>query len=652
MEDDTLDSFATVNIRDDSGNSIFPPQRWPIVGGRVKIISLLSPGANNLTITREHSSGSITQTVKLNYIPLLQTPPLHLAIMVAKDSPLLIDCPPAKQGAFSLAHSSLDAAVAKFRMTAYMWQALTAEDMRMKGLGRRSFRLEEEWGADTTSSSFVTARHDAALHDSGAMRSTAKIHIVRSERTVAELRSMDYAQQNKSARNRDKLFDFFKEALAAHGSPFETSGYPIVAGLILDSHYSVEKNIILAHAALGCHDGTGLSLGIMGSHLTYSWPRFLEEVSDCLLDDRNPGETVGNDNGECGSFWEACAIGQGAFLHEVGHAFGAPHTTGIMARGYSQDWPRNFVVRTAYCTSRSTEGIVVIDGETRNQARWDLHDALSFRSLPHFWSPGDPKMSKETRSAAPTIKVEGAESEKFRIEISCAAGIAQITFNDTEEPSPSIAAPINTVTYTLESLRSRFHQNEPLKLSVLGMNGKSRTIKDAWRFFGGRTFVLIPGTKILLHKQSVMSKQLEETDGETEEHFWEWATLLTRKRKDGSIEHATKVDIRTGCILDGAYVHFPDGTQINCGPRVSPSGGDHYFGGHAAEAHDIPKGQDIVKVEVSREDDILRGIRMTLRNGVTWGALSGMSDQPETLTLGEFLPPWTISVSERIRLTM
>ena len=77
------------------------------------------------------------------YEPLLQTPPLHLAIMVAKDSPLLVDCPPAKFGAFSTAHSSLDAAVAKFRTTALMWQAQTAEDMRMKSLGRRSFRLEE-----------------------------------------------------------------------------------------------------------------------------------------------------------------------------------------------------------------------------------------------------------------------------------------------------------------------------------------------------------------------------------------------------------------------------------------------------------------------------------------------------------------------------
>ena len=35
-------------------------------------------------------------------------------------------------------------------MTAYVWQAMTAEDMRAKGLSRRAFKLEE-WNNDTIS---------------------------------------------------------------------------------------------------------------------------------------------------------------------------------------------------------------------------------------------------------------------------------------------------------------------------------------------------------------------------------------------------------------------------------------------------------------------------------------------------------------------
>jgi hypothetical protein len=117
--------------------------------------------------------------------------------MIAKDSPLLIDCPPQKRGGISSSHSDLDAAINKFRMTAYMWQALTAEDMRVKGLGCRSFRFEEEWTTETLSREFRQGSYDAS---GSHMRSTAKIHLIRTEKTVAELRDAQVAQQNQQAR--------------------------------------------------------------------------------------------------------------------------------------------------------------------------------------------------------------------------------------------------------------------------------------------------------------------------------------------------------------------------------------------------------------------------------------------------------------------
>ena len=89
---------------------------------------------------------------------------------MANDSPLLIDCPPAKGMGISSAHADLDAAVAKLRMTAYMWQAMTAEDLRAKGLGRRSFRMEEEWSVDTVSRDFVNSKHDDSLASEDAVR--------------------------------------------------------------------------------------------------------------------------------------------------------------------------------------------------------------------------------------------------------------------------------------------------------------------------------------------------------------------------------------------------------------------------------------------------------------------------------------------------
>lgn len=601
---------------------------------------MLSPGINKLSIRRtiNNVAEDATSELTLNYVPLLQTPALHLAIMVSKDSPLLIDCPPVKYGPFSSAHSSLDAAIAKLRMSAYMWQALTAEDMRMKGLGRRSFRLEEEWTADTTSSSFLSSLHGAALEESGAMRSTAKVHIIRSDKTTAEIRDEDVAQQNESGRNRDKLFDYFLAALGKHGAPFEASFQPIVAGMILDSHYSMDKKLILGHAALGCHNPQGISLGMMGSHLAYSWPRFLEEVSSSLLDTRLPGQTVGNDNNECDSLWEACSIGQGAFLHEVGHAFGAPHTTGIMARGYSRCWPRNFVVQTAYSQHYKEQGIVVVDGETENQARWDLKDALSFKMLSHFWLPGDVKFSASARSSAPIVSVVNIDTDDAGIEIACAASVASIEFNGDAEPSPTVAEPRNKVFYSLKTLESRFSREDDLKFAVVGMNGKSKTIGNLWKIFD-LTTVRIPGSSIVLSKRSVMTKDLEASEGveSADDRLWTWATLLTKKKKGGSIVHASSIDVRTGCILDGAYVHFPDGKRINCGPRVcSYSGRKHEFGGHASEDVPVLKGQEIVKIEVAREDHVLSGMRIHFSNGKSGGALSGYGDgnEEETLSLG------------------
>jgi hypothetical protein len=186
-----------------------------------------------------------------------------------------------------------------------MWQAMTAEDLKSKGVGRRSFRLDEEWAADTVSRDFTNSRHSDSLAGDNAMRATAKVHVIRSSRTTKEIRDANIAQQNPSARRKDDLFDYFLDALNEAEGPFKSSAHPVVAGLVLDSHYNAREKLIVGHAALGMHNNAGVSLGMFGSHLTYSWPRFLEEVTSCLTDTRAPGDKVGNDNGEC----EVCDSG-------------------------------------------------------------------------------------------------------------------------------------------------------------------------------------------------------------------------------------------------------------------------------------------------------------------------------------------------------
>lgn len=423
------------------------PLTWPVVRGKWKALVRLECGKNDLSFDLHHAGGvSSSISLSLVYQPLLQTPPLLLTILVAKDSPLLIDCPPSKYGAVSSAHGSLDAAVVKFRTTALMWQALTAEDMREKGFGRRTFRLEEEWSTDTLS------LHGSRGADGGKaqMRTLPKVHIVRTDKTVAELRDPDRAQQNRRASKDQSLHQIYTQALKQHGAPFDSSCRPVVAGLILDSHFSIDQDLIVGHAALGCHNANGISLGMFGSHLTYSWPRFLDEATACLTDATPPGDCVGNDNNECDTMARACSVGQGAFLHEVGHAFGADHTSGIMARGYSKDWVHNFQATNP-----------------QHDAKWDLQDALRFMLKPHFRIPGDEPVTPAFAHAEVRIDVSAEEDEDTTLMVYSDAGLANVVVDGSKTYDLRSQSSGRCTEFSITDLEG-YDRSIPLRISALG----------------------------------------------------------------------------------------------------------------------------------------------------------------------------------------
>ncbi|KAF2822430.1 hypothetical protein CC86DRAFT_329982 [Ophiobolus disseminans] len=635
MSTSTDEAFISIKTKGINGSEHFPEQTWPAFGGHFKALVILSPGLNQLEITHEiDPSASFSITIAVNYIPLLQNPPLHLVIMVAKDSPCIIDCPPHKAGGLSSAHADLDAAIAKLRMTAYMWQAMTGEDLRLKGLGRRSFRLDEEWTADTVSREFLNARMDGQLDSNGAMRSTARINVIHSSKSVQEIRDANVAQQNTSAESQDALFDYFQEALEDAGGPFVSHARPIVAGLILDSHYDAPQRMILGHAALGCHNAEGVSLGMFGSHLTYSWPRFLEEVTACLTDIRHPGTTVGNDNGECGTLWEACTIGQGAHLHEVGHAFGLPHRLGIMERGYAQDWPKHFLSKTAYCSQLKTVGKTV-DMNTPNNARWNLADALAFRVFPHFRLPSDTPLSNQNRKLRPRIEVEFADTDEGCdpvLRLSAPVGIARVTFNEEKmEAEPTAVHPMLALHYTESSLQKRFDMSAPLPLNILGFNGQETTITNVWSLFSNKSFFRIPDSTIRLNKRSVQSYTL---DARPDEDTYDWVQLLQEKGSDGILHRATSIDLRVGIHLDGGVVKYADGHKSHWGP-MRHEGRTHRFGGHASEKIELPEGVEISRLEIKKEGQRynLEGVRMHLANGTVRGELNAEPESPDVQVL-------------------
>ncbi|CAK3980803.1 Hypothetical predicted protein [Lecanosticta acicola] len=542
--DDSGDDYISVQCTDAFRNTA--SQNWPVVDSNWKALVLLESGPNDLQF-EFHRAGGVSASATLNviYQPLLQNPPLHLAVLVAKDSPLLIDCPPSKYGAVTSAHSNLDAVIAKFRTAALMWQALTAEDMRKKTLGRRSFRLEEEWSVDTLS---LNGSRGTVPGQATPMKSVPKIHIIRTDHTVAELRDPN--------------------------------------------------------------------------HLTYSWPRFFGEITNSLSDETIPGDAVGNDNNECNSLARACYIGQGAFLHKVGHAFGADHTTGIMARGYSKFWAHNFLPHA--------------EGDDHD-AKWDLQDALRFRCKSHFRLPGDEKIGAEFTHTKLRIEVlpDDNKQDITALRVTSSAGLARVTINSKpyDLMSRGRYTQFNTTDFAC------YNRTKPLEVSALAMNGKTKLVKDAWKLFASRAWIDIPGSTTKLRKRSIKAACME-GDSFDEENYVRWTVLLRKRGAKGTLIRTSAIDLRVGCTFDRVYVYYPDGSRQNCGPAVRSDGSPHTFGGHAAQKLDIPKKARITKVELGERGGWggLDRIRMTLSDGQTWGHVNANDDDNGKI---EILEPGT-----------
>jgi Putative peptidase family len=144
-----------------------------LVDSHFKALVHLLPGPNIIKFTfipPDHiTSTRFSTKLTLHYLPLLQDPPVHLAIVLARDS----------SGVFTTEgtgeQSPLAESIKRLRMAAYLFQAYTAEHMcrnfpgaaERGGSARRSFRVEEDWIEDTLT-----------LQETGVWRTSAKVHVV------------------------------------------------------------------------------------------------------------------------------------------------------------------------------------------------------------------------------------------------------------------------------------------------------------------------------------------------------------------------------------------------------------------------------------------------------------------------------------------
>ena len=83
------------------------------------------------------------------------------------------------------------------------------------------------------------------------MRNEVKVHVVRSSRTVAEIRDRDVAQQNKSAKRPGDLFSFAGDDVRRYFKDSIGNGMTrYVSVLILDTHWDPRQQLVLGHADL------------------------------------------------------------------------------------------------------------------------------------------------------------------------------------------------------------------------------------------------------------------------------------------------------------------------------------------------------------------------------------------------------------------
>ncbi|KAN0070457.1 putative peptidase family domain containing protein [Elaphomyces granulatus] len=543
----------------------FPPTYWPVSESYFKALVHLSPGPNKLRFdftSPKLSSGSITANhsswISINYLPLVNNPPLDLVILLGKDSTGTFDAVPER---IKREGNGLDVAIRKYRMAAYLWQAFTGEQMFRNNFGRRCFRFEEEW--QTGSLSF---RDTVA----GQMRNEAKVHVIRTDKTVAQLRELNVAQQCESATDKMGLFMVARDAVEDYFRP-RPDQKRYVSVLLLDSHWETSTQTITGHAAMGSDSGN-IKMAIFGSHCLQSYPSCLEEVvaalTDCTRTDTN---YVGNDCGESGSNWEAANVGIGTHLHEIGHLFGCPHQeSGVMMRDYVR-LNRTFTTRESYSTRIRAQGLKLC--LPSDECGWHRLDALRFRFHPCFRLPSD-----VPASADESLQVWPADNGK--ILLTAASGIAFIklyaegddtchTFIEYVNGESGNSGIPRQAVVTETELRQRLpanKQKKKVRLEIFSGGLGSHTIPDISLSKSKHSLVKLPNGQVGYRGNCLGSSQLEGSQREQ---------LILECAFDQK-KILTSIKIYHGAALNGLEFCYEDSTSQLFGRSDGNFAGDEF----------------------------------------------------------------------------
>lgn len=386
-----------------NSNKVFPPQFFEINNGQFKAFLHVSPGEANVFEVHAlkdaylnemgfpEKAGNVVDkgSLTLYFNPLPENKPVHLCVVVGKDSYGAYDMPKYKLNRGQ--QPDFSSAIQRLKVAARMMQAFTQDEFHRLGLSNRSFQFVEE-----------TVNHQAIFGynvDLPLPHQEVKVHVLHSPKTVAELRSPDYAQQNPKAKDNGFCFSHAIDLIEKSDliEPYKRTGTAIqCAVMYLDSHW--DGKLISTHAALGGGTGT-VKMAVFGSHGLHSYPLTFPQISPSFVDATHLSiNEVANDCNQCGTSWECLNICMGAFMHEIGHLFGSPHQVdGVMLRDYMW-WNRSFMTRETECLRTNSSGAVIgNDGHWQKECHWNIMDLMRYLYHGSFSIPvdkGDESFSK------------------------------------------------------------------------------------------------------------------------------------------------------------------------------------------------------------------------------------------------------------------
>jgi hypothetical protein len=267
---------------------------WPVSTlHEFTLVAKLAIGTNSLSLDYSYLNEKAQLNINVNYDNKKKTEPLHLVIFLTKDSPKVFDMDPVSK---LNQKNDLTSAIKRFQTIASLWQAFNSEILNLNKLGYKSFQIQDQ------------------------------VNIIQSNNvTLANLYKMldqDIFSMIHSTIRSNAEFMFKKSQF----NPL------LVATLILDAHWDKSKNKALGHTALG-GGSNGIQMGIFGSHLAHAWPESTRELI-WRLTDNTPIDMNYVAMDASPTKFKSFNVGSGAFLHEVGHALGLDHTSGIMLRGF------------------------------------------------------------------------------------------------------------------------------------------------------------------------------------------------------------------------------------------------------------------------------------------------------------------------------